>query len=384
MSRRQPPTLCAGFPAKGSGMDSPPPQAPPAIVSSTRPEAADGLARLASVQSWLSARQQELPLLPAQPIPAGRDAWLAARLASAMRDEAIVRRIDGTLDVAAANLAERFARSLGGDLPPGMEARSLRVGSVEYAGAVIVLDRNETSLVMRFMPDRGWDVFDSLDRLHAQTEVRLREALVRRRDLPGVRADDTEGVIASDRFVDSLPLGVGVFHRLARRIVALQREKVEDAWPSDSDASSTPSFPDDATAAIDLHDTLDIFALLVAREGRLAIALNEQRLARVPTDVALGWRGAVEEYRLARLLAASSARQHAGDAPLNLASWSRRELVAAFLRRGIALDPDDIQLEASGSETFTPPTIGTAAGEVPVRMSLTEFSLRNTGHYDGG
>src|ERR1700754_1980042 len=146
MSRRQPPTLCAGFPRKGCGMDSTPPQAPPAIVSSTRPEAADGLARLASVQSWLSARQQELPLLPAQPIPAGRDAWLAAldafwqrpvedapgappvprvdalatRLASAMRDEAIVRRIDGTLDVAAANLAERFARSLGGDLPPGM------------------------------------------------------------------------------------------------------------------------------------------------------------------------------------------------------------------------------------------------------------------------
>lgn len=395
-------------------MDMAPPQAPPAVVSSAQQETIDGLGRLVAVQTWLAAQQQALPALPALPTAEGRNGWLASldlfwqqpaqdasgarpmpridglatRLAWTMRDDAIVRRLDGTLDVAAANLAERFARSLGGDLPPELEARSLRVGTVDYAGAVIVFDRNDPSLVLRFLPDRGWDAFDSLDRLHAQTEAQWRQRLARQRELPGVPADDTEQVIANDHFVDSRPLRADVFPAMARRIAALQRAKVEDAWPDDG-ATVPSQFTDDAISALDLHDKLDVFAILAEREDRLASALDEQRLARVPADVARGWREAVGGHRLARLFAASSARHHGEDAPLTLAAWSRKELVSAFARRRIMVDPDDIQLEVSRNEGFALPMIGTpsvagsASAAAPIRMSLGEFALRNTGIYDG-
>lgn len=394
-------------------MDMTPPQAPPAIVSSTQQEAVDALGRLIAVQAWLAAQQQNLPVLPAQPTTEGRDAWLAsleafwqetaeqapgtipvpridalaARLASSMRDEAVVRRADGTLDAAAASMVERFARSRGSELPPGMEARSLRIGAIDYAGAVIVVDRSHPALILRFMPDRGWDVFDTLDRLHGQTELQWRQELARRRELPGIRADDTERVIANDRFVDSLPVQGDVFLVLARRIATLQREKVEDAWPSAVEADPSPRFTDEATAALGLHDKLDIFAILIEREARLAVALNEQRLAHVPEDLARGWRSAMERYRLARLRAASSARSDVDAAPLTLQAWSRKELIAAFSRRRIAVDPDDIRIETSGSEGFTLPVIGANASgispAVPAPMTLAEFALRNIGHYDG-
>jgi len=125
-------------------MDMAPPQAPPAIVSTTQQEAIDGLGRLVAAQAWLSVQQHALPALPAWPSAEGRDSWLASldgfwqqpvadgpgstpvprvdalatRMASIMRDDAIVQRADGTLDANAAALAERFARARGGDPPP--------------------------------------------------------------------------------------------------------------------------------------------------------------------------------------------------------------------------------------------------------------------------
>jgi hypothetical protein len=382
---------------------------PPAVVSSAQQEAIDALSRLASTQAWLSAQQQALPSLPAWPSAEGRDAWLvsldifwqrpvpgtpgapltpridvlATRLASTMRDDAILQRIDGTLDASASALAERFARSPAGMPPPGVEARSLRIGAVDYAGAVIVLDRANPARVLRFMPDSGWHVFDGLEQLHAETEVRLRETLARQRDLPGVPADDTEQVIARERFVGSQPLEGDVFGVLARRAAAVQREKLEDVWPASGDADASSRFTDDAASALDLHEKIDVFAMLAEREGRLAAALSEQRLARVPTDVARNWRDAMEGYRLAWLLAASSARQHDGGAPLTLAAWSRRELAAALTRRRIALDPDDIRIEATGSEGLSLPGIGTKSSHVTTQMSLAEFALHNSGYYDG-
>ncbi|HVI56530.1 MAG TPA: DUF6543 domain-containing protein [Luteibacter sp.] len=390
-------------------METTPPQAPPAIVSSTQQETVDALGRLVAVQAWLRAQHRDMPALPARPTVEGREAWLASldafwqqsvqdepgtgpiprtdalatRLASAMRDDAIVRRLDGTLDPAAANLAERFARSLGGDLPPGMEARTLRIGRVDYAGAVILLDRNDPALAVLFMPDRGWDAFEGIERLHAQTEARLRELLARRRELPGIRADDTERVVANDRFVDSSPLQANVFHVMAQRMTALQREKVEDAWLSpDETTDTTERLADDTMWALDLHDKLDISSMLVEREGRLAVNLSEQRLARVPAHVAQDWRKAMEGYRLARLMASAWTRHHVDEAPLTLAAWSRQELGTALSRRRIEVDPDDIQIEASGNEGITVPTGGATPATPPVRMSLAEFALRNTGYYD--
>jgi hypothetical protein len=389
-------------------MDVAPPQAPPAIVGSTQQATLDALGRLVAVQGWLDAQQKASPALPAQATPEGRDTWLsrldafwrqpvegapgmaavpridalATRLASVMRDDALVRRADSSLTPLAANLAERFARSRGGGLPPGIEARSLRLGSSDYAGAVIVLDRSDPSLVLRFMPDRGWDVFDSVDHLHVDTETRWRQILAHQRELAGVRADDIARLIAGDRFVTSAAMEGDVFLVIAQRIATLQREKIDDAWPSAQEPSTSPRFTDEANAALDLHDKIDIFAMLAEREARLAATLDEERLARVPVGVARDWRSAAEGYRLARLHEASIARQHVDDAPLTLAAWSRKELVTALLRRRIDIDPDDIQIDVSGSEELTLPTGGAPLSTPSGRMSLAEFALRNTSYLD--
>src|ERR1700753_3810248 len=104
-------------------MDVMPPQAPAADVSSTQQAAIDGLGRLVAAQTWLAGQQEGMPDLPAQLAVDARDAWLASldafwrqpvvnapgeapvpridalatRIASLMRDDAVVRRLDGTL-----------------------------------------------------------------------------------------------------------------------------------------------------------------------------------------------------------------------------------------------------------------------------------------------
>jgi hypothetical protein len=386
-------------------MDMTPPQAPPAVVSSTQQEAIDGLQRLIDVQTWLAEQQAALPALPAAPHAEDRtaylarlDAWwrqpvdgapgapsvarsdaLATRLAATMRDEAIVRRIDGTLDEAAASLATAFARSSGGVLPPGIHARRLRVGEVDYAGAVIVASDTPGSPTLLFMPDHGWEAFETLDALHARTEVRLRQIMAHRQTLPGVRDDEAQQVATTSRFVDSAPLNGDVFQALARRMGELHRQKLADAWP-EAGATDASRLADDIAAADDLHDLIDVFALVSAREMRLAVAASEARLARVPAEVAQGWRRAVAEYRMAGMLAVGAAQRHASAVPLDLAQWSRRELAAALSRHRVAVDPDDIAIEATGTEAWSLPGSSSATG--PTRMSLAEFALRNTGVFD--
>lgn len=388
-------------------MDVTPPQALPAVVSSTQQEAIDGLGRLVDAQTWLAGQQEGMPDLPSHIIADGSQAWLssldafwrqpvvdspgeapvarivalATRMASVMRDDAIVRRLDGTLPIDAADLAERFARSSGDAPPPGLVVRSLRVGEADYAGAIVVHERDDPAIVLRFLPDRGWDVFTDLAGLHSQTEAEWRRRLAYRRELPGVRVDDIERVVADERFVDSTPVQGDVFAMMARRIASLQRQKAEDAWPATDEVDSPPWFNDRLLAALDLHDKLDIAALLASRENRLATAVDEQRLARVPPDVAHGWRDAAKGYRSALLLAASRTRHEADDAPLTLARWCRKELLSGLSRRGIPLDPDDIHLEIRGDEGFTLPAIG-ATPPPPLRMSLSEFALYNAGYHD--
>lgn len=389
-------------------MDVTPPQAPPAAVSSTQQEVIDGLRRLVGVQTWLTVQQEGMPDLPSHVTADSRDAWLtsldafwqqplvdspgqwpvsridalAMRMASVLRDDAIVRRLDGTLDIAAAHLAERFARTPGGGVPQGLIARSLRVGETDYAGAIVVHERDDPTIVLRFLPDRGWDVFTDLPSLHAQTEAAWRQRLARRRELPGVRVDDIERVVANEHFVDSLPLQGDVFGAMARRVVSLQREKVEDTWPATGEAEPSAWFHDRLRAALDLHDTLDIAALLVSRENHLTTSADEQRLARVPTDIAYDWREAAKGYHSALLLTASLTRHDADDAPLTLARWCRKELLTALPRRGITLDPDDIYLAVRDDEGLSLPLMG-ARPSPAVPMSLAEFALHNTSRYDG-
>ncbi|MET0617337.1 MAG: DUF6543 domain-containing protein [Luteibacter sp.] len=390
-------------------MDSTPPQSPPAIVADSQQETIDGLRRLVAYQSWLIDQQHALPLLPPDPRPETRESYLdrldafwrepiedapgtpslprtdvlATRLAATMRDEAVVRGRDGTLDASAARLAGKFARALGGGLPPGLEARALRVGDVDYAGAIVVQDRNDASIVLRFLPERGWDAFDNLEQLHAATETLWRERLAGTRVLPGVRLDDLDRVIADERFVGSAPIADDPFIHIAQRLIALQREKVADAWPA-GDERSSAAVVDELHAALSLLDKAGVASMLAERESRLRVALNERRLAQVPADVALGWRQAVGSYRTALASMVAGAQRHDGDAPLGLADWSRRELTAALVKRGVTVDPDEIQVEVGESVLPAPFAVPPPGGSAsPTRLGMADFALRNTSHLDG-
>lgn len=391
-------------------MDMTPPQAPPALVSTTRQPTIDALSRLAATQVWLAGQQRALPALPVRPTPEGRDGWvagleafwtqtvedtpgaapvarvdaLAFRLADAMRDEAIVRAADGTLDAQAAGIALRFARATSGTPPPDIEALALRIGLADYAGAVILRARGEGMPVLLFMPDRGWEAFDSMEQLYADSESRLRRVLALRGGVSGVRTDDIQRVVADARFVDSRPLGSDVFRRLARRLVDVQKEKLSDAWEAVGGAPSATAFVDEAGAALDLHDRLDIAALLAARDERLAAAINERRLSGVPAEVRDFWHQALIDYRLAEFHAATEASARDGEAPLTLAGYSHRELKAALLRRHIRIDPDDLWIDVTGSEAVALPALpGTSSPAAPYRIGLAELALRNIGWLDG-
>lgn len=389
-------------------MDTTPPQAPPAIVSSTQQVAIDSLARLGGAHTWLEAQQVTLPLLPATATPEGLDGWLAqldgwwaqpiedapgatpvpridalaGRLAGVMRDEALVRGIDGTLDARAAAMATRFARSTAGPLPPGMNARALLIGLADYAGAVVVTDSNEPSLALLFMPDRGWEAFDGLESLHRQTESRLRRVLGNGYRLAGVTVDDVERVVGDERFVDSRPLLSPAFRELAGLIVTLQKKRITDAWGTVEFPSTPAAFVDESNAAIDLHGALDIASILSARSEREARLANETRLAGVPADVRATWLDAVSGYFLAELESSHAARQEGVQAPLTLSSYAHRELADALAKRHFSVDPDDLQIEATGSESVEIPGLGGSATTPATTMSLVAFALHNSGWLD--
>lgn len=183
----------------GSSYGHASPQAPPAITQGTNQESIDAVSRLVDTHAWLLDQQTAVPVTPelrsadalatylttldafwaasvanadgGPDVP--RSAALASRLASLMRDEAVLRVADGTLTPEAGELALRFARSRGGSLPPGLHAAELLLDGAPDIGAVVVTDERMQDLALLFTPARGWDAFGSLAELHEETEYRV-------------------------------------------------------------------------------------------------------------------------------------------------------------------------------------------------------------------
>lgn len=300
-------------------MDMAPPQAPPAPVTVTAAQAATLVHRLEAAGASLSAMQDTQPLVALFPGRSGRDDFLSsldtwwstdvganagsphgklmAHIVTAMRDDAMLRSMDGTLGTEDAGRLVAFALSNGTLLPPDLEARELLVGDTPYAGAIIVASA-DSGRAWLFMPDRGWEGFGSLSALHEETEDRLRHELVARDTLPGLRVIDADRLANEpDASIRSRRVAGPAILAMANGIQAMQRVQVGDAWAL-LDAGDAPEHAADAVrAALDLQPRLDIEAMARDRERRRNEARQADRLAAAPPSARADWLEAASALR---------------------------------------------------------------------------------------
>jgi hypothetical protein len=383
-----------------------PPQAPPAYVAHANQAAVDMLQRLADTQRWLVEQQTALPEPPHE--SGGRDAFLgeldafwqapvehapgrpavprrqafALRLAQATRDDASLRRNDGTLTDEAAALVTRIALHPGGPLPGHLHASELLFGAVPYAGALVLQDDRQPGQVLLFTVEAGWLAFDTLDALYRDVELDLRQQLAHRRELPGIGQDDVEGAIDTP-FLGARPLEGDLFDALAGRLIARQRERAAAAFDG---AATGAGLADALHPALNLHTLLDLHAIVRHRDLALAARHDQERLARQPATVRDAWRQAALDYRDRWRLAETTSPA----AIPTLATFADDALATALGKRGIHVPPRELRVrlirQTAENPLATALTTGIALGTgegtggfAYEEMSLLELAYRNIG-----
>jgi hypothetical protein len=375
-----------------------PPQAPPAHVSHANQPAIDVLERMLDTQRWLVEQRSAMPDPPAdlagpEPFLSALDTFwdasvegepgeaavprrraLASRLARTLRDDASLRRNDGTMSDEAAVLAGVVARQAGGTLPPHLHADELLVGDVPYAGALVLRSDRDPDLVLLFTVETGWQAFDTLDALYRHVEPWMRARLATSDELPGVAADDMERVIDT-HFLGTRSMDGDVAGALAERLVARQRERAALAWKLTTTAVERH---DALHAALDPHLLLDVHAMVGHRDLALAAKREEERLARQPAAVREHWLRMAGAYR-------DSARSVASDASVDalpLEDFAEQALAEALRARGIQVPPRDLRVRVTRRVLENP--VATAVSGFPRQeMSLLDLAYRNTGFTEG-
>jgi hypothetical protein len=305
------------------------PLSPPSVITERTPDAVE---RMVATERALFTLQQAQPLPPAN-LATGRDAYLSAldtwwetspggaspiprtvlasRLADAMRDDALLRAIDGTVDRADSEWLAAFAQTGGALLPTGIDAHELLVDGTPYAGAVVLTGQDDAR-AWAFMPDRGWASFPSLAALHEALDDQLRHDLITRDTVPGLRVRDVDAMVVNHNGgVQTRPMAGPVMATLSRRIVAVQREQIVDAWDNLGRGDTSESAADTINAALDLLARIDMAGMQVDREHHRLSALHARRLAAAPVPAQQGWREAASEFRAA--LAAATKTEAAND-----------------------------------------------------------------------
>ncbi|UPG86088.1 hypothetical protein L2Y94_01620 [Luteibacter aegosomatis] len=372
-----------------------PPQAPPAIVSSSRQEMDDAIRRLVSAQARQNELSLALPPLPDAPTSAdkrdylsaldrfwhdpstGRDATLRTHLADVMRDEAILRGFDGTLDERAREMATAFARSVDQAPPFPLKAHHLMIHDAPYAGAVVVTG-TEADPALLFFPESGWESYTDSTALLDAVERKARQWLRDGRAPPGISLDEvddepTERLVRLDAMHGSAFLGL-------LSVVPRQRERVEAAWNLLFDGE----LPDDErTLAVDalrnavrLDILPDIRRLMAAHERRLIHKVTEERLMRAPTNVADDWRRAMAAYESLQRVSEQW-------------TWLQLPDIEAFTDDLLARRLSDIGVTHPVEDIFVTseprplpfPGCTSGAGRVE-RIELRKLALQNLGRFD--
>lgn len=389
-------------------MDTMPPQAPPAFTAHQNQAAIDTVSRLASIQAWLAVENAGMPQVGVAPTasdeavfldqlglywhaptatplgtqPVARGAALATQMASAMRDAGSLLEQDGSMESRASLMISELTRA-SGSVPLHLRASELMIGDVAYAGALVLQRIDADDIALLFLPDAGWQVFDSLAALHEATETRLRRQLVTREELPGMYAGDMERVVG-DTFVASRDAGPDVFAVMVNRIATLQQQRVHEAWQEFNIGATEPSqLGDRVRDALNLHEQLDIHAVLETRDALLTELLVKERLASLPPDVRDAWRQARNAYRGA-LVTATRRREHADlSEPASLDQFTADALKPGLVASGVTDDPADIVVTV----TQTPSEAGAwlasfFAGRPTHTISLLDLAQLNVGSVD--
>ncbi|MEX1828041.1 DUF6543 domain-containing protein [Luteibacter sp. CQ10] len=292
-----------------------PPQAPPAFVSSSQQEMDDAIRRLVAAHAWHNELSLALPPLPDDPAPADKTEYLSAlarfwhdpssgraqalrtHLAGVMRDEAILRGFDGTLDARSRDMATTFARSIEQAPPAPLKAHHLIIHDAPYAGAVVVTG-DDADPALLFFPESGWESYADTTALLDAVEQKVRQWQRDGHAPAGVFLDDLDED-PPERLVRLDAMRGSAFFGLLS-VVARQRERLEAAWNLLFD---TELPEDDRSLAVDaLRHALrldmlpDIRRWMAAHERRLIHKVTEERLARAPAEVAGDWRRAMSAY----------------------------------------------------------------------------------------
>lgn len=301
-------------------MDTYPPQTPPAQLRPVTEEAANVIHRLDQTRRWLADMLAHAPLVPDElsaqgpgPFLAQMDAWwnrpadtagavtleqaMVMRIADTMRDDGALRGLDGTLAQEDVERIYSLVRMQGHVAPTGMLLRDVLFGGEPYPGALILADASANGRALLFMPDRGWERYESLTRLHEELEDRTRHELLVRDTLPGLRVSDVDRMVGMASFIASRPAGADVFASMARRIATMQRAQVVEAWDGLARGDTPASVADAVRAALDMHAKLDIDAMHLDRQQRLLAAHLSSRLAAVPTSARDHWLRTASELR---------------------------------------------------------------------------------------
>jgi len=293
-------------------MDLQPPQAPPAAIHDSTETREVIVARLEATRAWLDTALAREPMLPDEVQATGRDAFLAAydahwseaeksalaaQFIAAMRDDALLRQRDGTLNSADQQRIAAFTATQGLISPAGFEPRDLLFSGEAYAGAIVLAGRVAGTPSLLFMPDRGWEAFTSLDTLHEAVESRIRHELLTRDTLPGIRVGVVDRMVREQAFITSRPSPADAMGGTAATVIATRRAQVGDAWQALTMGDAAAGAADAVRSALDLHRTLDIDAMAIDRLQRKVAAHHAARLAAVPRDAREEWQNAVSALR---------------------------------------------------------------------------------------
>jgi len=401
-------------------MDMLPPQAPPAHVSHANQAAIDMLQRMRDAQQWLIDQQDALWDLPRT--LAGREAFfkgldtfwetpvehasgepvqsrrqvLARYLGQVARDDAALRHNDGTISDQAAAIVARLPHQ-GGPLRDGLRARELLVGTTPYAGALVVEDEKQPGVVLLFIPDNGWQVFESIDALYRDAGPlvipRMEQddlpdtnvaAIETQLDIGNRNVDDVSGPQPEARsttvldaikarieasFLDSRPITGEVFDTLARRLIARQRERASSVYDL---ALDDTHLQDSLPEAINLHPLLDTHAIVRHRDLALAALRHQERLDKQPVKIRKHWQDAA--------LAFNDSIQEANE--LNvippIATFAEAELTKALKKRGIDVPAPALYVAYANRTLKTPIATALNGFRFPSEtLSLIELAFRN-------
>ena len=359
-----------------------PPQAPPAHVNHANQSAVATLQRMQETQAWLLAQQDALPDIPSHtderdtlladldtfwetPIEHApgepfmpRRQVLARRLAQAARDDASLRRNDGTLADEAVETISWFVAHRGDEPLPGhVRALEFFAGDAPCAGTVVLENARDPGRVLYFSVETGWQAFRSLDELYREVALDLRGGL------DPDAAPDTP-------FLTLRPVEGDAFDVLARRLVARTRDRVAGAFDSEG---SVVSLPDRLYPVLDLSTLLDVHGMVRQRDLALAARTDEERLARQPDRVRDHWRQSASAYRDAWR------QERDAIAVPSLAWFAETELSMALRDRGIEVPPQELGVRIVRRVPDSPVS-QLISGFPHEDLPLTALAYRNIGN----